>query len=98
MLVPIAPFIARDHPQINWSAAAIATYTIVMALTLGLGGIRMNLPHMQALGYFALLLGLAFTGRFPFIQGFTWFNLLLGAATFVTGAFRLRTFLKTHPQ
>jgi hypothetical protein len=83
-------------PQWRWMAApGFATF---FAVALLVGGLQYRLPHMLWLAAFSLVLGAWMYRIRAGVEGGLWVMLWLGGAMALTGAVRLRSFLKANPR
>lgn len=87
---------AGGMPEGTWMAAP--GFATLFAAALLFGGLRYKLEHMVYLAAFSLILGawMVRIGAGP--QGGLWVMVWLGTAMALTGAVRLKKFLKTNPR
>jgi len=73
-------------------------FAMLFAVALLVGGLRYKLEHMIYLAAFSLILGawMCRIGAGP--QGGLWVMMWLGTAMALTGAVRLKRFLKVNPR
>jgi hypothetical protein len=81
----------------DMSRAAGPALALILVACFVSGGITYKLPHFLWLGGFALVLGAATYIAGAKREGMLWVTLGIGAAMAVSGAVRLRGFLRTHP-
>jgi hypothetical protein len=83
-------------PEGTWMAAP--GFAMLFAVALLVGGLRYKLEHMIYLAAFSLILGawMCRIGAGP--QGGLWVMMWLGTAMALTGAVRLKRFLKVNPR
>ncbi len=72
-------------------------FALVLAACFVLGGITYTLPHLIWLAGWSLVLGAATYVTGAKTEGAMWVMVGIGVAMAVSGAIRLRSFLRTHP-
>lgn len=85
-----------EVPQWRWIAGP--GFAMVLAAALLVGGVQYKLPHMLWLAAFSLLLGAWMYWIRAGLDGGLWVMVWLGGAIALTGASRLRSFLKANPR
>jgi hypothetical protein len=83
---------------LRWNWLSGPGVALLMVTTLMIGAVQYRLPHMLWLAMVALLLGVATYQVKTGMEGGLWVLVGLGIAMSLTGAWKLRNFLKANPR